>query len=288
MTDQNYSQVPLPEEDDAVQGEVLSDSPLMIAPEQTQQAPPPVETKRPIAFGVFFACILFGFLLSMQFKSVDISSNALTSQQLRAEELQSLLNKEREKNQELYEELLRNKDDLSKYRELSLHSGDYAAVLASELARAELVAGFTDVIGPGLVVTMSDSLKSPADSLADPSYYIIHDNDILQVVNELRDAGAEAISINDERLLATSEIRCAGSIVSVNNNRYAAPYVIRAIGDPEALSSALRMRGGIIDQLSIWDIQFDVQQTDEVLIKAYTGKTTFQYAQEYKNDAVEQ
>ena len=55
MTDQNYSQVPLPEEDDAVQGEVLSDSPLMIAPEQTQQAPPPVETKRPIAFGVFFA-----------------------------------------------------------------------------------------------------------------------------------------------------------------------------------------------------------------------------------------
>ena len=141
------------------------------------------------------------------------------------------------------------------------------------------------MVGPGLIVTMSDSTKNPADTTADPSYYIIHDNDILQVVNELRDAGAEALSINGERLLATSEIRCAGSIVSVNNNRYAAPYVIRAIGDPAAMSSALSMRGGVIDQLSIWDIQVDVQQSEEVLIRAYTGKTTFQYAQEYKDNS---
>ena len=286
MTDNHYDQTPLPGQDDAVQGEVLSDCPLVVAKEQ-QKAPPqePVRTKRPVAFGVFFACILFGFLLSMQFKSVDISSNALTSQQLRAEELQALLNKEREKNQELYEELLRGKDDLSQYREQALQSGDYATILADELARAELAAGFTDVVGPGLIVTMSDSTKNPADTTADPSYYIIHDNDILQVVNELRDAGAEALSINGERLLATSEIRCAGSIVSVNNNRYAAPYVIRAIGDPAAMSSALSMRGGVIDQLSIWDIQVDVQQSEEVLIRAYTGKTTFQYAQEYKDDS---
>lgn len=285
MTDNHNGQNPVPEQDDAVQGEVLSDCPLVVAKEQ--QVPPqePVQTRRPVAFGVFLACILFGFLLSMQFKSVDISSNALTSQQLRAEELQSLLNKEREKNQELYEELLRGKDDLSQYRDQALQSGDYAAILADELARAELAAGFTDVVGPGLIVTMSDSTKNPADTTADPSYYIIHDNDILQVVNELRDAGAEALSINGERLLATSEIRCAGSIVSVNNNRYAAPYVICAIGDPAAMSSALSMRGGVIDQLSIWDIQVDVQQSEEVLIRAYTGKTTFQYAQEYNDNS---
>ena len=67
-------------------------------------------------------------------------------------------------------------------------------------------------------------------------------------------------------------------------DRYA-PYVIRAIGDPAAMSSALSMRGGVIDQLSIWDIQVDVQQSEEVLIRAYTGKTTFQYAQEYKDDS---
>ena len=123
MTDNHNGQSPVPEQDDAVQGEVLSDCPLVVAKEQ--QVPPqePVQTRRPVAFGVFLACILFGFLLSMQFKSVDISSNALTSQQLRAEELQSLLNKEREKNQELYEELLRGKDDLSQYRDQALQSG---------------------------------------------------------------------------------------------------------------------------------------------------------------------
>ena len=178
MTNNHYDQTPLPGQDDAVQGEVLSDCPLVVAKEQ-QKAPPqePVRTKRPVAFGVFFACILFGFLLSMQFKSVDISSNALTSQQLRAEELQALLNKEREKNQELYEELLRGKDDLSQYREQALQSGDYATILADELARAELAAGFTDVVGPGLIVTMSDS-----------NGYIVDENGIdYKVIKEIKE-----------------------------------------------------------------------------------------------------
>ncbi|MBQ6000115.1 MAG: DUF881 domain-containing protein [Clostridia bacterium] len=262
--------------EDAVTGEVLDGNPPASSPKEL----PPVEAKRSFGFGVFLVCILFGFLVSMQFKSVKVSNNTITSSQLRAEELQSLLNKERAKNQELYEELLRSKDDLSSYRQMALQSGDYAAVLNSELTRAQLAAGFTDVVGPGLIITMSDSAGQITESGADSNYYIIHDNDILQVVNELRDAGAEAISINGERLLATSEIRCAGSTISVNNNRYVAPYVICAIGDAEGMSSALRMRGGVIEQLAIWGIQIELQKSDEVLIAGYTGKTSFQYARE--------
>ncbi|MBQ3076911.1 MAG: DUF881 domain-containing protein [Clostridia bacterium] len=285
MSDKQQNLPPLPEED-----AVSNESNDWIAPALSAEPPPEEEAqeyKRTYSIGVFFVCLLFGFLFAMQFKSVDITSeNAVNNQLLRTQELQNMLNEERQKNDALYQELLTLKDDIARYRELSLQSGDYAAVLNNELRRAELVAGFTDVIGPGVTVTMSDSVASVAgDGLTvDPSYLIIHDNDILQVVNELRDAGAEAISINGERLLATSEIRCAGSIVSVNNNRYAAPFVIRAIGDPEALESALKMRGGVIEQLAFFQIEVDVQKSDEVLIRAYTGTTSYTYAQEYKDD----
>ena len=65
--------------------------------------------------------------------------------------------------------------------------------------------------------------------------YIIHDDDLLRVINELRAAGAEAIAINGERIVAMSEIRCAGPTLSVNNNRSAPPYEIKAIGNPNNL-----------------------------------------------------
>ena len=85
--------------------------------------------------------------------------------------------------------------------------------------------------------------------------YIIHDEDILKVINELRAAGAEAISLNDQRLISTSEIRCAGPTISVNNTRVAAPFVIKAIGNAKSMEDAIKMRGGVAETLSVWGIQ---------------------------------
>ncbi len=72
---------------------------------------------------------------------------------------------------------------------------------------------------------------------------LIHDEDLLKLVNELKAAGAEAITVNEQRVVASTEIRCAGPTISVNNNRISPPYVIQAIGDPAGLESALKMRG---------------------------------------------
>lgn len=266
--------------EEGLDGDVL----ITHAPPELSRDSEPLPARRTTNFGIFVVCLVFGFLLSMQFKSVDLTeTNQANNQLMRAEELQNMLNKERLKNQELYEELLQYKDEVADYREKALQSGDYASIVAKELERAELIAGMTDLEGPGVTVTLSDAPRTVVvDPEIDVNLYIIHDDDLLKVVNELRDAGAEAISINGERLIATSEIRCAGSIVSVNNNRYAAPYVVRAIGDAQALYSALTMRGGVVDQLTYWNILVDVQQTESVVIKAYTGKTTFKYAKEFR------
>ena len=122
------------------------------------------------------------------------------------------------------------------------------------------------------------STAEPINNIRHAYDYLIHDNDLLSVINELRSAGAEAISLNGERILATSEVRCTGAVVTVNGRRYAAPYVIFAIGDPDTLYSALTMRNGVVDILSQWGITVRVTASDQLLIPAYSGTVDYQYA----------
>jgi uncharacterized protein YlxW (UPF0749 family) len=99
----------------------------------------------------------------------------------------------------------------------SSKSSDYSKLLAKQLERAEIMAGLTAVEGSGIIVTLRDSTTQSTNT-TDPNLYVVHDTDILWIINELRDAGAEAIQLNGERIISTTEIRCAGSTVSVNNN----------------------------------------------------------------------
>ena len=103
-------------------------------------------------------------------------------------------------------------------------------------------------------------------------------------LNELRAAGAEALSLNDERILATSEIRCAGPTVSVNNTKKAAPFVIRAIGDPETLENALKMPNGAVDQMKVYGINITIKRENNLTIGKYTGVINYKYATEVEKE----
>lgn len=123
-----------------------------------------------------------------------------------------------------------------------------------------------------------DDSKIASKPGENPNLYIIHDDDLLRVINELRAAGAEAIAINGERIVAMSEIRCAGPTLSVNNNRSAPPYEIKAIGNPNNLESALKLRGGVLENFKFWGIQADLSQSDDIVIPAFKGRKSFEYA----------
>lgn len=221
---------------------------------------------------------ILGFALTLQIKSVyKIKTEALGTDTARNEQLQQALADQKNKNADLNQQVSDLKQSLDAYKEAAGKSGSANSALGTQLSQAELLAGLSDVKGKGVVVTMDDSTIAAKEGV-DQSAYVIHDTDVLQVLNELRDAGAEALSINDERILATSEVRCAGNVLSVNNTRYSTPFVIKAIGDPDKLKSAILMRNGIADELSQWGITVNVQQNDSVLIKAYSGTPKMQYA----------
>ncbi len=135
----------------------------------------------------------------------------------------------------------------------------------------------------GVIVTMDDTKPTASPNSKNPNLYLIKDEDILKILNELRAAGAEAIAINNQRLIASSEVRTAGPFISINNMNFAAPFEIKAIGDPITLENALKIRGGVIETLQFWGIQVVVKQQDIVQIPAFKGTFRFQYAQPVQN-----
>lgn len=110
----------------------------------------------------------------------------------------------------------------------------------------EMLAGKADIKGKGIIVTLRDNTDD--DKNNDGSYNLlslVHDADISNIVNELLSVGVEAISVNDERLVATSEIKADGPLIIINNNKITNPFIIKAIGDPDVLENALKRKDGI-------------------------------------------
>lgn len=222
-------------------------------------------------------CALLGFLLMVQFRSVRINEAEVAAQPARTEQLLDRLSEMENRNALLSSQLEQSKADLESLRNAAAESGGAAKSMAEQLKRAEVLSGEAAVQGPGIVVTLSDSQSENTAGVGENAF-VVHDSDLLAVINELRGAGAEALSLNGERILATSEIRCAGNTVSVNNTRYAAPFVIRAIGDPDTLEQALMLRSGIVDELERFLIEITIEKQDHMVIEGTKNTVVFRYA----------
>ena len=234
----------------------------------------PMRNKGELA--VMAVCVVVGFLLAAQLRSVQMAGAADAASATRLETLQELYNQVTDERDGLSDQVSQLQSELELYREQAAAGSAGSLALAAELEQMEITAGLTDVEGPGVTVVLEDSAQ--ANVTGNEADYLIHDNDLLSVINELRSAGAEAISLNGERILATSEVRCTGAVVTVNGRRYASPYVLFAIGDADTLYSALTMRNGVVDILGQWGINVRVSVSDQLLIPAYSGTVDYQYA----------
>jgi len=142
----------------------------------------------------------------------------------------------------------------------------------------QMLAGTVDIKGPGVVVTLSDSDSPKYDQAS-----LVHDADIIRVVNQLQFAGAEAISINGERLIATSSIYVAGTSILINGNLYSSPFVIKAIGDSNMMSTNLQLKGGIAELLREYGIKITIKESRNLSIPKFKGEVNFKYAKPVEN-----
>lgn len=139
--------------------------------------------------------------------------------------------------------------------------------LQSELEMARILAGFTEVSGPGIILTLDDK---PGFMIGDNENSIVHDTDIQHAIDLLNSAGAAAFSINGHRYNNASNIKCIGLTIRCNRERLSPPYIIQAIGDPARLSEAiLNDQEFNFRQLKGIDLIVRVQKSDLVVISGY-------------------
>lgn len=223
--------------------------------------------------------LILTFLIAIQFKSVTVNNAQKQQQNVRVDELLSDLKKEREQNEDLQKQLDAYQNDIAQYRADAEQNSDYSMFLSEQLKRAELMAGFVDVNGPGITITMSDiDNRKSAAAVLSATETLIHDEDLRRVINELCAAGAEAICVNDSRIISTSAVRCVGPTVLVNDTKMAPPYVIKAIGKADQLEAAMNLNGGVIDNMKVWGFSISITKQEKLTIPKYSGTVNFSSA----------
>lgn len=225
---------------------------------------------------VFALTILLGILSAMQFRAVNSGFKYMSIKEMYANSIELESQKA---------ELLQLRDkaeDLKiKIAEFDKARTDehinYENVLQVEIENTKKVAGLTSVEGPGIVIIVTDGTRELYEN-ENPNVILVHDLDIRAMVDDLRNAGAEAISINGQRVIFNkSEIQCTGPTIKINEQVFAPPYVIRAIGDRKYLESAINAPGSYSESLRKWGVFVEVNTAISVSIPAYDGLMDNQY-----------
>lgn len=188
---------------------------------------------------------------------------------MRETELREMLAEYKEKYKETEEELEETQKTIEEYKQTAKSEERTIPLLEKELNDARMKLGITDVQGNGITIKMEDPRGT--EVLPVEPY-----RDLLTLVNELLLAGAEAISINGQRIVAMSDIASiSGEIIKINGERTTDPFEIKAIGDTDRLVSALKIKGGYID---MYDKNYTISiQTGTVRINSYTQPIILNY-----------
>ena len=234
-------------------------------------------------FQVTALCVVLGMLMALALKTQRRSVEEGIPNRLPA--LKAEFRATKDENENLKQELAGYKvrcDELERREAAGLKG---AQSIQDSLQQARLLAGTAPAHGPGVVVALNDSPKlNPEETNEDIiNDYLVHDYDIRQIVNELFSSGAEAVSVNGQRMIATSSVRCVGSAVLVNSVQVAPPIMIKAIGDTDVLEKSLELQGGAAENLFLLDMIEIIQQQD-IVVPAYQGAIRFEAARPVEED----
>ena len=233
------------------------------------------KSKTLILFAVMSMGLTYGACVQMKTVNNNGTTVNLTAAQ---SELKSEILKINEKYNNLSEDLDKLELKLEEVRADSTSSNSELAILEESIKEKNLTLGLTEVTGTGVKIVLNDSNISTVNNpFINVSDLLVHDGDLIHVVNELFNAGAEAISINGQRIILTTAIECDGNVIKVNGNKIGAPFEILAIGYPEQLAG-LQRPGGYLEALETRGLTLSLTKQNSVTIPKYTGTMKFSYA----------
>jgi len=219
-----------------------------------------------------------GFLAITQIRNELLIRRELRVPSQRLEELGFMLRDQERTRAAVEQQILQLREQLRAYEQGAAQGRAKLEALTLELERLRLLAGQTAVTGPGVLVEMNDS-PLPLRPGDDPNTVILHYTDLQGVLNDLWAGGAEAISINGERVVVATGLTCVGTTILCNVKRLAPPYRIVAIGDAAAMLATLQRPGGVVSALRAFGFPVKVTAAPHLVAPAYRGGFRFTHAQ---------
>ncbi len=214
------------------------------------------------------ACLALTTIMFMQFKIVN-QGDINELEVMREEELRTELANWKANYEEAEMQYKQKMQTLEEYNQKEISDTETAELVKKELAQVNLLLGKTDVVGSGITITLKESQSAEAPITSD---------NLNMIVNSLKEAGAEAISINEERIINMSDIvLVSNSIIRVNQQRILVPYIIKAIGNQAYLESALLGNGGEADKLMKLGHDVNIEKDNRVKILKYNKDLTAKY-----------
>ncbi len=221
-------------------------------------------------------CVVLGVFIAIQFKTVQANYLDGLMPNQRSAQLMNELTTLRDEKKNMVVELETLQAEIDKITTSASGGNAIVKTLQDQVTRFKALAGYTDLSGQGVVLTIDNQ---PAAFSGGLDANIVDDfQQLLIVINELNAAGAEAIAINDQRILSMSEIRTAGGYLSINAQQYKPPFAIKAIGNKDVLEAALMQRFGIVTSLRDKGYQVSVQRYDTVVVPKFNAIINWQYA----------
>ena len=244
-------------------------------PESAERGP----EQRPLARAAFVATVaLLAGILTVAARAEPESSSPRTGRRV---ELVELIREEQRRSRELEARVDELSSEVAQFETLTARGKQRLARVQAQIDEILAPAGFTGVRGPGIVAVLTDSSleDSPTGNLND---LVVHEQDLQAVINALWAGGAEAVSVNGQRILATTAIRCVGNTLLLHGTVYSPPYVIAAIGDDVALQAELD-RDIAVERFRTaareFKVGFSVTINPELEVPAYDGTSALSTAE---------
>lgn len=228
-------------------------------------------------------CLILTIGICVQIKTVN-NNGTTTSSNKELNNLKAQVLKTKEKYEDIYNRLDSIQQEIEKAREKATSSNEQLKGIEEKIKKYSILLGTTEAKGQGVKITITDAtVNNSLLSLFNPEDLIVHNTDILEIVNELKNAGAEAISVNGQRIVANTAISCDGNVIVVNGEKISSPFEIYAIGFPEWMSTLNRPGGYLRYELEEMNfIKVSFKEEDKVMIPKYIGGTSFKYAKTIK------
>ncbi|MBQ6445987.1 DUF881 domain-containing protein [Cytobacillus oceanisediminis] len=214
--------------------------------------------RRNVIFSLVF--LVLGFMISFSYQNTkkDDGQEISESQFERDLDLRNELIEQEEKNNELYKELKGTQRKLVQLEKDLSNEAETYYNLAEDAEKYRIYLGKVAVKGEGIQITLEDGEYNPKED--NVSNYLVHEHHVFKVINELYISGAQAISINGQRLSHNSYILCNGPVIEVDGYQHPAPFVITAIGDSDVLEGAININGGVKDLLVNDNVRFTLEK----------------------------